>query len=73
MAAARLAWASLGRGQAAIFVNGESRVLPRSQAFAAPFLCGNASVASARRVASIPSLVSLTAELFRGGVVRWAE
>ena len=73
VAAARLAWASLGRGQAAIFVNGESRVLPRSQAFAAPFLCGNASAASARRLASSPALVSLTSELFRAGVVRWAE
>ena len=71
--AARMVWASLERGRAAIFVNGECRVLPREQAFAAPFVCGNGSRAGARRLALHPALVSLAADLFRAGVIRWRD
>jgi 50S ribosomal protein L16 3-hydroxylase len=70
---ARVAWAALGRGRAAIFVNGESRVLPRSQAFAAPFLCGKASRSAARRIATREPLLSLCVGLFRAGVIEWAD
>ncbi len=71
--AARLAWSVLPRGRAALFVNGESRVLSRSQAYAAAFLCGDLSRASARRLASDARLLPLAADLFRAGVVRWSE
>lgn len=67
--AARLAWAQLEGGRAALFVNGESRVLARDRAFAAPFLCGNGSRAVARRLASKADLISLTLGLLRAGVV----
>jgi 50S ribosomal protein L16 3-hydroxylase len=70
---ARLAWAQLERGRVAIFVNGESRVLPAGQAFAAPFLCGNGSPSSARRLASREALVSLARDLFRAGVIGWRD
>lgn len=67
--AARLSWAWLGGGRAALFVNGESRVLPRAQAFAAPFLCGGPSRDAGRRLAAKPELLSLVVALLRAGVV----
>ncbi|HQZ18494.1 MAG TPA: cupin domain-containing protein [Vicinamibacteria bacterium] len=70
---ARMAWARLSRGRAALFVNGEGRVLPRPQAFAAPFLCGNPSRAAARRVAAHEPLLSLLVDLFRAAVVEWSD
>jgi 50S ribosomal protein L16 3-hydroxylase len=70
---ARMSWTALGRGRAALFVNGESRVLPRSHAFAAGFLCGNSSRSSARRVATQVPLLLLTVELFRAGVIDWSR
>lgn len=70
---ARVAWTALPRGRAALFVNGESRVLPRSQAFAAPFLCGSPSRAAARRVVAEGPLLSLLVDLFRAGVVEWSD
>ena len=70
---ARMSWAALGQGRAALFVNGESRVLPRPQAFAATFLCGNASRPAARRISTQEPLVSLTVELLRAGVIGWRD
>jgi len=70
---ARMAWTGLARGRAALFVNGESRVLPRPQAFAAAFLCGNASRSAARRVAAQEPLLSLAVDLFRAGVIDWSD
>jgi 50S ribosomal protein L16 3-hydroxylase len=70
---ARMAWAALDRGRAALFVNGESRVLPRPQAFAATFLCGNPSRPAARRIATQEPLLSLTVELLRAGVIDWND
>ncbi len=70
---ARMAWAALERGRAALFVNGESRVLPRSQAFAAAFLCGNSSRSAARRVAAQEPLRSLAVDLLRAGVIDWSD
>lgn len=70
---ARMAWAALARGRAALFVNGESRLLARPQAFAAAFLCGNGSRAAARRVASQEPLLSLAVDLFRAGVIDWSH
>lgn len=67
--AARLAWCRLRGGRAAFFVNGESRVLPRGQAFAASFLCGGISPDAGRRLAAIPELLSLAVTLLRAGVV----
>ncbi|MBX7187378.1 MAG: cupin domain-containing protein [Vicinamibacteria bacterium] len=69
----RMCWAALDRGRAAIFVNGESRVLPRPQAFAAAFFCGRGSAASARKVAASEPLLSMAAELFRAGAIDWAR
>jgi 50S ribosomal protein L16 3-hydroxylase len=70
---ARMAWTALARGRAALFVNGESRVLPRPQAFAAAFLCGNGSRSGARRAAVQEPLLSLAVELFRAGVIDWND
>ncbi len=70
---ARLAWTALDRGRAALFVNGESRVLPRPQAFAAPFLCGRSSCRAARRLAAQEALVSLAVDLLRAGVIDWSD
>jgi len=66
---ARLAWARLAGGRAILFVNGESRVLPRSDAFAAALLCGDGSSAQVPRFCSRAGLLSLTAHLVRGGVL----
>ncbi len=68
-AAARLAWARLEKGRAALFVNGESRVLTRDESFAASFLCGKASRDAGRRLAASPALLLLVADLLRAGVV----
>lgn len=68
-AGARLSWASLPRGRAVLFVNGESRVLPREQAFVAPFLCGKKSSSSGRRLATSADLIPLALSLLRAGVV----
>ena len=70
---ARMAWTALDRGRAALFVNGESRVLPRPQAFALAFLCGNSSRSAARRVATQEPLLSLAVDLFRAGVIDWSD
>ena len=70
---ARMSWAALERGRAALFVNGESRVLPRPQAFAAAFLCGNASRPAAGRIAAQEPLLALTVDLFRAGVIGWRD
>ena len=67
--AARLSWCKLRGGRAALFVNGESRVLPRGQAFPALFLCGAGSGDVGRRTAAMPELVSLVVTLLRVGVV----
>jgi 50S ribosomal protein L16 3-hydroxylase len=67
--AARLSWCRLRGGRAALFVNGESRVLPPAHAFAAPFLCGGVSRGGGRRLGAVPELVLLVAELLRAGVV----
>lgn len=72
VAGARLCWARLKSGQTALFVNGESRVLPRAQAFAAAVLCGRHSSSAARRLASDPALLALTADLMRLGLIDWA-
>lgn len=69
----RMTWTHLENGRAAIFVNGESRVLRPDQAFAAPFLCGNRSESAARRTARRAGLVSLAAELIRAGALRWPD
>jgi 50S ribosomal protein L16 3-hydroxylase len=71
--AARLAWTALPGGRAALFVNGESRVLPRSQAFAAPLLCGDRLPSSAARRSWDDPLILLAVELFRAGVIRWRD
>ena len=68
----RMCWAALDRGRAALFVNGESRVLPRPQAFAAAFFCGRGSASAARRVAASEPLLSMALDLFRAGVIDWA-
>ncbi len=70
---ARTAWTRLSGRRTAIFVNGESRVLPRAQAFAASLLCGRASGSAARRLAANASLVSLVVELLRAGVLDWVD
>lgn len=67
--AARLAWAQLKQGRAALFVNGESRVLARDGAFAASFLCGNGERSAGRRLATRSDLMALTLGLLRAGVV----
>lgn len=67
--AARLAWAQLEQGRAALFVNGESRVLARDRAFAASFLCGNGERSAGRRLAAKSELMTLTLGLLRAGVV----
>ena len=66
---ARLSWCRLRGGRAALFVNGESRVLPRAEAFAASFLCGGRSRDAGRLLAATPELVSLVVALVRAGVV----
>ena len=68
-AGARLAWSRVDNGRAALFVNGESRVLARDEAFAASFLCGGASRDAGRRLAASPALLLLLADLLRAGVV----
>ena len=68
---ARLAWTPLTKGRAALFINGESRVFSRTEAFAAGFLCGNSSPSAARRVAAKEPLLSLLADLLRAGVIAW--
>ncbi len=70
---ARMAWARLSGGRTALFVNGESRVLPRAQAFAASLLCGHASGSAARRLAANAGLASLVADLLRAGLLDWAD
>lgn len=70
---ARVSWTALDRGRAALFVNGESRVLSRPQAFAAAFLGGNASRPAARRIAAQEPLLSLTVDLLRAGVIGWRD
>ena len=57
---------------AILFVNGESRVLPRAQAFAASFLCGQGSPAVARRIASNAALLALVVDLLRAGVLAFS-
>ena len=69
--AARMGWAALDRGRAAIFINGEARALPREHAFAASFLCGDGSPAAARRLVSTAAMLSLAVDLLRAGVLRW--
>lgn len=69
---ARVSWAILPRGRTALFVNGESRVLTQDQAFAAPFFCGQSSRALAKRVAAKAPLLTLAADLIRGGVLEWS-
>ena len=66
---ARVTWAALDQGKAALFVNGESRVLPRDHAFAASLLCGSPSRTAARRLAAEPALMSLAVDLLRAGVL----
>lgn len=68
VAAARLTWCRLDNGRAALFVNGESRVLTRDEAFAASFLCGRASRDAGRRLAASPTLLSLVVGLLRAGL-----
>jgi 50S ribosomal protein L16 3-hydroxylase len=65
----RMSWSKLAQGRAAIFVNGESRVLSSEAAFAAPFLCGQASKEAAQRAAANPEVVSVAVALFRAGVL----
>jgi 50S ribosomal protein L16 3-hydroxylase len=67
--AARLSWARLARGRAAIFVNGESRVLARDLGFAAPLLCGQPSASSTRRLLQNPPAIALALQLLRAGVI----
>lgn len=67
--AARMSWARLPRGRAAIFVNGESRVLSRDLAFAAALLCGRPSSAAVRRMIERPDAVGLALQLLRAGVI----
>ena len=69
----RMTWSRLPHGRAALFVNGESRVLPREQAFVAPFVCGLSSRASARRVAAHPAGLSLVLDLLRAGAIAFVE
>lgn len=69
VAAARVTWCRLANGRAALFVNGESRVLTRDEAFAASFLCGRASRDAGLRLAASPALLLLVADLLRAGVV----
>jgi len=73
VSAARLAWAKLEGGRAALFVNGESRVLPPAQAFAASFLCGKPVTDAGRRVAASRELLSLSVDLLRAGVVALSD
>jgi 50S ribosomal protein L16 3-hydroxylase len=70
---ARLAWALLARGRAALFVNGESRVFSRAEAFAPGFLCGASSRSVARRMAASETLSSVLADLLRAGVIAWRD
>jgi 50S ribosomal protein L16 3-hydroxylase len=65
----RVAWARLDKGRAALFVNGESRVLSRGHAFAAPLFCGNVSSAATRRLAANEDLLALATDLLRAGVL----
>ncbi len=69
----RMAWASLTGGRAALFVNGESRVLARGQSFAASVLCGRTSPSAGRRLSASADLVSLVADLLQAGVVDWID
>jgi 50S ribosomal protein L16 3-hydroxylase len=70
---ARLTWTSLERGRAAVFVNGESRALPREQAFAASFLCGKWVRDAGLRVAANSDLLGLAVDLLRAGVIVLAD
>jgi len=67
--AARLSWCRLAKGGAAVFVNGESRVLPRASAYAAAYVCGGGGREAGRRLAANPELLSLAVDLLRAGVV----
>jgi 50S ribosomal protein L16 3-hydroxylase len=69
---ARILWTRHDPGRAILFVNGESRVLPRAQAFAASFLCGQRSPAVARRIASNAALLALVVDLLRAGVLAFS-
>jgi len=72
-AGARLAWTPLARDRAALFVNGESHVLSRGEAFAAAFLCGTSSRSAARRMAAKDPFPSFVANLLRAGVIAWRD
>jgi 50S ribosomal protein L16 3-hydroxylase len=65
----RMSWSKLALGRAAVFVNGESRVLSSRAAFSASFLCGLASKTSARRAAANSEVVSVALDLLRAGVL----
>lgn len=73
VAGARVTWCRLDNGRAALFVNGESRVLNRDEAFAASFVCGKASRDAGRRLAASPKLLLLVADLLRAGVVALSD
>ncbi len=66
---ARVAWARLDKGRAVLFVNGESRVLSRGHAFAAPLFCGSVSPAATRRLAANEDLMAVATDLLRAGVL----
>jgi 50S ribosomal protein L16 3-hydroxylase len=65
----RISWSRLAQGRAAVFVNGESRVLSSTASFAAPFLCGRASKVATRRAAGNPEALSLALDLLLAGVL----
>ena len=68
-----LAWAALDRGRSALFVNGESRVLPRDQAFAGPFLCGKRAAGTVSRLVGNRDLLALVVDLLRAGAVELVD
>lgn len=68
---ARMSWCRLSSRRVALFVNGESRVLPPGDAFAASILCGRSSPSGARRLGARPALAALAAGLLRHHVLRW--
>lgn len=70
---ARVSWSRLARGRAAIFVNGESRVLDGPLALAASCLCGGDSEAVRRRLAASSEACGLAVQLMRAGVIDLLE
>ena len=70
-AGARVSWCRLSAGRAAVFVNGESQLLSRDDAFAASTICGQASASTIRRIGARPRLVRLVADLLRHRVLVW--